>query len=576
MTPAFNYTTGNPDRLIGGGPATMGDIQGSFYDLRAYLNSGILDQLNALSPPATIATAAPVLDIGQLNQLRAGRQLGLTDFTNLGLAAPAGLWNLTDLSDASGNARALTNKGTVPFGVGINGIAGTAAAFAGSTAQALYIADTGAADPFRIRTGSWGCWFRTAKRGADQGLVSKVVSGGATGSFFARLTTANVLRGIVYVAGAALTVDGFSDVADDRWHFGVVTYDGTRLLVYVDGAREATGTSGGPLDATAGPLNIGGYAGDASTAAANPHYGRVDEAFVTAEVLTDDQVRNLYCGRLVHALGVVPNRTNLLVRRRRRGATLPVTSFPAQPVRLHNFTAGSLNDEGSGGVALAANPGTGAIVDVAGADGLTTSAKSFSGAHAGLSSTDAGLPAALVARSAGLWFKTALSQNGVLLGYGTITTAELRLDLFGGQLRALSAGDVITAAIVIDGFWHHLVVTEDNAAADGVKRKFYMDGRLVGGSTVMNSITLAGANRFRIAALQDGTLPFTGQIDAPFVYAGALSSEQIRTLYDTTSQALAPTPKDAADHIEAVRVDALLATFDTIETSDLIDMQVGA
>ena len=57
-------------------------------------------------------------------------------------------------------------------------------------------------------------------------------------------------------------------------------------------------------------------------------------------------------------------------------------------------------------------------------------------------------------------------------------------------------------------------MVEDNAAGDGVRRKLYFDGRLVGGSTVLNSITLAGANRFRIGAYADGTAPFTGQIDA--------------------------------------------------------------
>src|SRR4051812_30331270 len=117
--------------------------------------------------------AATVLDVGMLNQIRAGRQLAAVDFTNMGLSAPVGLWNLSDLTDASGNGRALNNKGAVPFATGINGLANTAARFSGAVAQALYIADTGAADPFRIKTGSWGCWFRSSKRGTQQVLLSK-------------------------------------------------------------------------------------------------------------------------------------------------------------------------------------------------------------------------------------------------------------------------------------------------------------------------------------------------------------------------------------------------------------------
>ena len=75
-----------------------------------------------------------------------------------------------------GSGGPLVNLGAVPFGVGINGLAATAAVFAGSTGQALYIADTGAADPFRIRTGSWGCWFRTAKRGTEAILNALVLA----------------------------------------------------------------------------------------------------------------------------------------------------------------------------------------------------------------------------------------------------------------------------------------------------------------------------------------------------------------------------------------------------------------
>ena len=114
-------------------------------------------------------TAQPILDVGVLGQVRAGRQLTASDFTALGLSAPLGLWNLSDLSDASGNGRALRNKGAVPFGPGINGAASTAAVFAGSTGQALYISDTGAADPFRIKTGRGGAGC--ARQNAEYGAV---------------------------------------------------------------------------------------------------------------------------------------------------------------------------------------------------------------------------------------------------------------------------------------------------------------------------------------------------------------------------------------------------------------------
>jgi hypothetical protein len=42
---SFAYTTGNPDNLVGGEDASMVDIQGPFYDLRAYLNQSALQRV---------------------------------------------------------------------------------------------------------------------------------------------------------------------------------------------------------------------------------------------------------------------------------------------------------------------------------------------------------------------------------------------------------------------------------------------------------------------------------------------------------------------------------------------------
>jgi hypothetical protein len=390
---AFDYTSGNPDNLVGGLPAQMKDIQGPFYDLRAYLNS-LTPGGGGGGGGSSLVVSSPVGETGQVNQCRAGRQLALSDFTNLGLSAPRGLWNLSDLTDASGNGRALTNKGTVTFSPGVNGAVTTAAQFTGSTSQALYIADTGAADPFRITTGSWGCWFRTARRGTLQDLVTKESSTNQR-VFGVTIGTANIVAVDRSVDGSiAGGASGVSDVCDDRWHHVVATYDGTVLRNYVDAVLEATSTAlSGAMFAGSAPLNIGARYADSGTAAVNPHYGRVDEAFVTADVLTEDQVRSLYAARLVHTLGAQPKTVSLSVRRQRRGAPLATTDFSTGPLRLHNFTAGSLADQGSNATTLTVAAGT--PLSVAGADGTLGSGYSFPGGTANLAATDAGLPSAL-------------------------------------------------------------------------------------------------------------------------------------------------------------------------------------
>lgn len=528
----------------------------------------------ALGPIAQI----PVLDVGQATQNRAGRQLAVADFTRLGLGTPAGLWNLGDLSNVGSDGRALTNKGVVPFGVGINGVATTAAVFAGSTAQALYIVDSGASDAFRIRTGSFGCWLRTAKRGTAQYAFAKANSPITQAVFWLSVNAGNFAQLQLSTTGTIdATVAGVSDIADDRWHFVVGVADGSQARLYVDGVLDASAPCG-VLFAGSGPLNIGAYAADASIAAASPFYGRVDEAFITPDILTDDQVRLLYCARIAHTLGVAPTDTRVNVHRRRRGAALATTDFPAQPLRLYNFTAGALTDQGSNGQALTVNQGTGAIVSVAGADGTIGNAYSLAGAHTGLSATDAGLPSGVATRSYGCWFKTTTVALGCLVSWGAVVNStDLRLLVAaGGVLNSTSGTDNIAGPFVAEGQWHHAVAVDDNAAGDGVRRKLYLDGRLVGSSTVLGSLTLGGANRFRVGAVLDSTAPFTGQIDGAFVATQALTQEQVAVLYQKSGQDLGVSPKNPGDHVEAMDASNVYATFDALESQSLVDLGVSA
>lgn len=524
-----------------------------------------------------VLSAASVLDVGVVGQIRAGRQLTVADFTNLGLSAPIGLWNLSDLTNLGSDGNAFANKGAVPFGVGINGLATTCAVFAGSASQALYL--PGPATGYQIKTGSWGCWFRTAKRGLAQYVLTKLNAAATDRAFGVALDTTNVPFAVAAntAAGVWTQASGVSDCADDRWHFAVGTYDGTQLRLYVDGALEASAAAPGVINGSAGPLNVGGYGADAGTAAVSPHYGRVDEAFVTADVLSEDQIRALYAAKLAHGLGVVPTDVRLNVRRKRKGATLAVADFTTQPLRLHNFTT-ALNwsgDEGSNGQQLTNNGGA---VAVAGADGVPNNGASFAGAQS-LSATDAGLPAGTATRSYGCWFKTATVAIGHFMAWGGAIggpDARLGIQNSAGPLFSSSGGDVLTGPFAADGQWHLAVAVEDNAAGDGVRRKLYMDGRLVGGSTVLNAITLTGANRFRIGAAQDASSPFIGQIDGAFVCGYALTLADVFALYAKGSQDLGVSPKNAGDHVERVDAASVLFIGDTLDSQHTVDLGVVA
>ena len=428
----------------------------------------------------------------------------------------------------------------------------------------------------RIRTGSWGCWFRTAKTGAGQTVISKRTAG-AQFSYGLFVGTDNVLTVFLSPDGSAYSLcKGVSNPADDRWHFGVGTFDGTAARTYVDGVLEGTLSQAGTLFGSSGPLNIGADGGDGATALTSPHYGRVDEAFVTNDVLSDDQVRGLYCAKLAHGFTVTPTVVNLAVRRARKGGPLAPADFPTQPLRLHNFTAGSLNDQGSNGVALTNNGGA---VSVVGADGAQGGAFNFVAASSqSLSATDAGLPSGLAARSYGAWFKTTMAAGatGCIVSWGTtVNSTDERLGVSNQQIFSTSGADFFAATFVSDGQWHHAVVTEDNAAGDGVRRKLYLDGRLVGGSTVLTAIASGGANHFRVGAQVDGTSPVTGQIDGAFVCDIALPQDANSKLYAKGSQTLPPSVKNAGDHVEEMDATNLYAVFDTLQTQHTIDLGVS-
>lgn len=95
MSPAFNYTTGNPNNLVGGLGANMADIQGSFTDLRTFLN-GNIDGTNAPSLETTFSTWKPVMT-------RGGHLLALPSSTYL-IPMNGSVFGLTSASGGAQNA----------------------------------------------------------------------------------------------------------------------------------------------------------------------------------------------------------------------------------------------------------------------------------------------------------------------------------------------------------------------------------------------------------------------------------------------------------------------------------------
>ena len=532
----------------------------------------------------SVLTAQPILETGIAGQIRAGRVLTLADFTTLlGLAAPVGLYNLTDVSDASGNGRVLTNKGAVPFGSGIMGATTEAAIFAGSAGQALYIPDAGAADPFRISYGSVSGWFRTAKTGVSQYMVSKGNTSGTSNTFTfgVHVTSANVVEGFGFINGASLTTTGVSNVCDDRWHHFLWTWDGGTMTLIVDGVIESQIAGSGPFApvAPAQPFNIGGVGADGSTAALQPFFGRMDEVFVTPDVLNLDQARALYAAKVPHnQVLYVPTQAKVAVRRQKKGGPLPLSAFsvPASVAHLYNFTAGSLNDQGALALALTNNN---AALPCVGMDGKRGDAYNFVAASSqSLSASDAGLPAGVADVTVGCWIRTvaAAAQNPISYGTGGSAERSILLDAAGILYAADGVNNPGSTAKFNDGMPHFCVAVFSNVAADGLKIKLYADGKLVAESTALAAATLVGANGFRIGCRAGAAQFFGGEVDAGFVTTYAMGADEVANLYAVGSQVMVPSPKNPGAHVEGLDATYAYLIANTLDSQHLLDLEVAA
>jgi Concanavalin A-like lectin/glucanases superfamily len=568
-------------------------VDGDIVDGELILTKHDGSQVNAgsvIGPPGPVGpvgsdleviTEQTIWDVGMPGQIRAGRDLELMDFEHLGLDAPLGLWNLSNnYNDESGNGRTLINKGGSFFVPGIEGAASSAMQFAGSTSQGLYIPDGGTSDPFRIRTGSISAWVRTAKQGVLQTIVSKRLAGAAGQyGYWLRISTANVISfGVSSTGSNVIEIPGISRICDDRWHYVVGTFDGTLMELYVDGVLEASKLNASLIWPSTGPFNIGAFGADASTDAGEPHFGRIDAVFVTPEILTEARIRNLYCARVPHTLGEVPSRASIAVYPSCKGASLLVTDFPVAPLRLYNFSGGSLGNEGSDGSGNLVP--TGGPAAVAGVDGTKNNALNFAGAQR-LNGTDQSpdLPNGTETVSYGCWLKTgnATATMYIIQWGATNSVNDAKIYVQTGRLFFGSGADLKDSTVFIaDGDWHFIAVVHDNSEPVGIKRKLYLDGRLIFQSNVLNSITLGGAGKFAIGQSITNTNPLTGQVDTVFVTDEALTLEEITQLFSKTLHEHMPSPKNVGDHIEAMADDHLLVAFDTLDISNRISVKVAA
>jgi PKD repeat protein len=315
---------------------------------------------------------------------------------------------------------------------------------------------------------------------------------------------------------------------DGQWHQVVGQMSPAGMVLYVDGVRvgrNAGVTSGDPA---VGYWRVGGdnLNGWPSTPTSNYLNGSIDDVAVYPSALTTTQVRDHFT----------------LSGRTPAGAVRPTDAYGQKVYDSAPESYWRL-DETTGTTAADSSPNssgatyvTGVTQGAAGALPQGTAA-AFNGSN-GLvvGSEQVANPRTY---SQELWFNTATTRGGKLIGFGSATTGNspnydrhvymldngrLRFGVWTGQTNLIDS-----ARSYNDGTWHHMVATQ--STTDGMK--LYVDGALVGtnpqtGAQAYNGYwRIGGDNTWGGAASNY----FAGSIDEVAVYASALSATDVVAHY---------------------------------------------
>lgn len=149
---------------------------------------------------------------------------------------------------------------------------------------------------------TWSCWFNTSKTSSWGTLMD---NGQAVTVGYAELRVANTNYLQANISGATSGVKSRNSstiVTDGSWHMATVTWDGTDLLLYLDGSLQSsgsdtdTGTITGDLYRSTGKSTIGALWNNSGSSYLNYFTGNIDDVATFDIALTATQINDLYLG----------------------------------------------------------------------------------------------------------------------------------------------------------------------------------------------------------------------------------------------------------------------------------------
>lgn len=393
------------------------------------------------------------------------------------------------------------------------------------------------------------CWMAPTGGGGTADLISEGGSGlnsaansgnfgGVRMSFGGGSGDGDTLQFFAYIGSGGIYNGGNTNIQTPAatitrtvWNHCVATYDGTNVLLYVNGQLRGSGTTPMAID-TWTPLTIGGgrWQGQAPT---RRFTGGLDEVAVYTNVLSPDRVLAHYnAGTTVtpsnYVAAVQADRPLLYYRMDTPGY---VTPDPATYPAAVNFGSAPVNGAYAGGVVPGGVSGPSIL-------GLGTSlAAPINGI---ISCVDGGNdpafnPAGTQPLSGLVWFKGYPGDGRVQGLFSHGTNWQMYLDGTTGKLvcNLNKAGSLTSTTILNDGDWHMAA-----SVFDGANGYLYVDGVLnvsaaaagvVAGDANAN-VFLGGNSDFTTVGTDQEY--FAGALAQAAFFTNALTAAQIKGLYD--------------------------------------------
>lgn len=445
----------------------------------------------------------PVAAIGQVFNAGSGYfsavSVALRPTLDSGLVS---YYPLSDTSDSVGSNTA-TNIGTATF---TTGKIGNALTLNGSS-QALTVG-TSLLSAYSACT--IASWFKLGATGAYQRIVSKTDD--TTYNQLVRVTNGNKLAAHISTSSES-TITGGTTLSSGVYYFGVVTYDGSNINLYLNGVSDATAVAKtGSLKTSADIVSIGR---DNQGATSEYFNGQIDEIGIWSRALTADEISQLY------------NSNRAL-------------AYPLTAPTLYGGVAYWKLDESSGNAADSVGSNTGTNTDVTYDTGKINNAGVFNG-----SSSKFVLPNLNVsgssARSISCWIKPDVVNSLDTIFASGVSATMNNFDLFIGQSTgsvylSFNGGDVGTGNVLTAGNYYHIVAVFDGGVQSLSTCHIYLNG-------VEQSLTQYGTSGQTVNTTNSnyaiGTDPvtagryFDGQIDEACIFNRALSSTEVTELYNS-------------------------------------------